>query len=50
MVSRLNKKVPLAIPSEIVGSEFSVTRTEAVPSPATQSKSRAKAWEIQWTK
>src|SRR3989344_1209121 len=50
MVSKLNKKIPLAVPSELTETGFSVVRTCAVPRPATLSKSRAKAWEVSWRK
>lgn len=50
MVSKLNKKVTLATPTELVDDGFSVVRTGAVPTPASQTKSRAKPWEINWTK
>lgn len=50
MVSRLNKRIPLATPTELVDDGFSVIRSAAVPSPASTSKSHAKDWEIEWSK
>ncbi len=48
MVSKLNKKVVLAVPGEIMGSSFTVTRTKAVPSPS--AAKRAHPYEIVWSK
>lgn len=53
MVSKLNKRVVLATPQEIVGDGFTVTRSGAVPSPAPQKagkRSRANPYEIVWSK
>ncbi len=53
MVSKLNKKVVLAVPSEITGDEFVVTRSKAVPSPASAKagkRNRANPSDIVWSK
>ncbi len=53
MVSRLNKKVVLSVPSEVEDDGFVVVRTKAVPSP-TEAKAgkrnRSQPWEIVWSK
>jgi len=53
MVSKLNKKVVLATPQEIVGDGFTVVRSGAVPSPVAQKpgkRYRADPADIVWSK
>ncbi len=53
MVSKLNKKVVLATPSEIMDDSFVVTRSSAVPSPVPAKpgrRSHANPADISWSK
>ncbi len=53
MVSKLNKKVVLAVPQEIVGDGFTVTRSNAVPSPVAAKEGkryRADPSDIVWSR
>lgn len=53
MVSRLNKRVVLAAPSSLSEGGFTVTRSGAVPSPASGSlgkRYRGNSWEIVWSR
>lgn len=53
MVSKLNKKIVLATPGEIIGDGFMVTRTKAVPSPVAAKegkRNRANPYDIVWSK
>lgn len=53
MVSKLNKKVVLAAPQEIVGDGFTVVRSSAVPSPVAAKEGkryRADPSDIVWSK